>query len=172
MVVTASDLVLYQPSFLPISANIVVGGGIGSPLTGFQGIVDEIFLTSASKSVGEGTNVRYSKFFIRNDDTSDSISDMRVWVLSQEKPNQVNMALEVSAGLAIYDGTQLVTNTSTAPIVTGFSNPTNHSDGLLFANSGIQGAGQAQGIWLRQTITEGLAADGSVPFTVAFGNVN
>lgn len=171
MVVTASDLTLYQPSFLPISANATVGGGVGSPLTEFQSIVDEIFLTSASKAVGQGTNVRYSKLFCRNDDASDSISDMRTWILSQEKPNQINIALEVSAGLAIYDGTQTITDTSIAPVVTGWSNPANHSDGLLFANSGIQGAGEAQGIWLRQTITEGLAADGSVPFQVTFGNI-
>jgi len=172
MAIVASDLVVYKPTFLAVTSGDKVGGPISSGLNLFLGIVDEIFLTSVSKAVAQGNTVQYSKLFCRNDHGSDTLSDVRTWIQSIEHSGQIHIALEVSSGIAVYNASQTISNPTTAPTVTGWSTPFRFSDGLLFANSGFLQVGQAQGVWLRQTISEGLTADASAPFNIAFGNIN
>lgn len=170
MVVTATDLVLYEPSFLAASDADPVGGTIDSGLNPVDGLIDEIFFTSASKPVGQGDNIRYSKVFGRNNNTSLALSNTRVYIGVIEHAGQIEIALEQSAGIAILDGDQLIAGPQTAPTVSAFSAPSTYATGLTVGNSGLLGSLQAQGIWLKQSISEGIAADVSAFVDIVFGN--
>jgi len=171
MVVIASDLVLYEPTFIAAADVDKAGGPISGPLKKVEGILDEIFFTSASKPVGQGSNVRYSKVFARNDNSADVLSDVRVYMGTIEHLGQIAIALEVSSGIAILDGDQVLASPLTAPTVVSFVEPFSYAAGLTIGNSGTLKALSAQGIWLRQTISEGIAADASAPVEVVFGNI-
>lgn len=170
MVVIASDLNLYEPSLVAVTDNDEVGGAISGSLARVDGIVDEIFFTSSSKAVGQGNNTRYSKVFARNDNVSDTLSDVRVYMGAIEHTGQIAIALEQSAGIAILDGDQIIASPQTAPIVSAFSEVFNFANGLTAGFDGILGPLQAQGVWVRQIITEGIDADASAFVDIVFGN--
>ncbi len=170
MVVVASDLVLYEPSLIASTDLDEVGGGVSGTLARVDGIVDEIFFTSSSKPSGSGTTVRYSKIFARNDNISDVISDVRVYFDAREHPGQIEIALEHSLGIAILDGDQILASPLTAPASTAFATPVNYAEGLTIGNSGTLKALSVQGVWLKQTISEGINSDASAFVEVVFGN--
>lgn len=169
-VVVASDLNLYEPSFLAASDGDPVGGAIDTGLNPINGIVDEIFFTSSSKPVGQGANVRYSKLFARNDNITATISDMRVYIDALEHSGQIEIALEQSAGIAILDGSQLIVGPKTAPIVGSFTAPTNYAGGLTIGADGLMGPLKKQGIWIKQSISENIGTDVSAFVDITFGN--
>lgn len=171
MVVIQSDLVLYEPTFIAATDADKVGGPTSSPLKKVDGIVDEIFFTSASKPVGQGSNVRYSKVFARNDNLSDALSAVRVYMGTIEHQGQIQIALEVSSSIAILDGDQIIASPQTAPTVVAFVEPFSYAAGLTVGIDGILGAKKAQGIWLKQIISEGIVADASAPVEIIFGNI-
>ena len=168
--VIPSDLVLYEPSLIASTDDDEVGGGVSGTLEKVDGIVDEIFFTSASKPVGQGATVRYSKAFARNDNATEILSDTRVYLGIREHPGQIEIALEHSLGIAILDGDQILASPLTAPAATSFSTPLNYAAGLTVGNSGWLTAQSAQGIWLKQSISEGIAADASAVVQIVFGN--
>jgi len=170
MVVAATDLVLYEPSFLALSDGDKIGGKVSAALNPVDGLIDEIFFTSSSKPVGQGANVRYAKVFARNDNTTDGLSDVRVYINVIEHTGQVKIALATSAGIAILDDDQVTAGPRTAPTGT-FTSPTNYAAGLTVGNGGFLGPLKAQGIWLKQSISEGIVADVSAFIDIAFGNV-
>lgn len=169
MVVTATDLVLYEPSFLAASDADPVGGVIDTGLNTVDGLIDEILFTSASNPVGGGATVRYSKVFARNDNIS-GLPDTRVYIGVIEHAGQIEIALEQVAGIAILDGSQLIVGPKTAPVVSSFSAPATYAAGLTVGNNGLLGSLEAQGIWLKQSIPEGIVADVSAFVDIVFGN--
>jgi len=170
MVVAATDLVLYEPSFLASSDGNKVGGAISSALNPVDGLIDEIFFTGSSKPVGQGANVRYSKVIARNDNITSGLSDTRVYITALEHTGQISIALEQSAGIAILDGTETIVGPRTAPVVSAFSAPTTYAAGLTVGNGGLLGPLKAQGIWLKQSISEGIGSDVSAFVDITFGN--
>ncbi len=170
MVVIASDLNLYEPSLVAVTDADPVGGAISGSLARVDGIVDEIFFTSSSKALGGGNNTRYSKVFARNDNSADTLSDVRVYLGNVEHFGQIAFALEQSAGIAILDGDQIIASPQTAPVVSSFSQVATYAAGITVGADGLLGPLKAQGVWIRQIITEGINADGSAFVDVVFGN--
>ena len=53
---------------------------------------------------------------------------------------------------------------------TTFSKPFSYADGLPVGNSSLLGSTQAQGIWIKQSISAGIASDASAFVDIKFGN--
>ena len=109
------------------------------------------FYNAIAEATGGSTRTYYEKVFIKNTNGTDALTVAQI-VLQADPAGVITFALEVTLGGTTDNGAS--NNRQVAPAGFTFDATTKN-----VAASQVLGAGLAQGMWLKLTLTAGLAAN-------------
>ena len=176
MAASLGHLSLILSSFQAASDGAVEGGKVSHNNAGLPAGKNLFLFATTSKPTGQGITRHYKKMFFKNFSV-DRVVNAKIWIDSQERSPQIKIAHERNAlnGGHIIDGSDRVAAPTTKPAnltLTNFTLATNSTNAIQAGGSGSLPGGSAFGIWVLQTISEGLLADSSVPATFKLSAAN
>lgn len=163
MPIVSADI-QYRLSGGAANANVNASlGGAKSSTVMTQGTVGNLFDTISSAETAAG-DVEYRCIYVHNNHGTLTLQNAVLWVTANTPDANTDAA--VALGSSAVGGTeQTIADEGTAPTGVTFSAPTTKGTGLAIGNIP---AGSHKAIWLRRTVTAGMAAtnDDGVQFRV------
>ena len=173
MAISASEIKFYLSERIPLTIVGTAGGSISTDL--LTSLVNTLFPTRAARATGGSALTFFAKVFLKNTNGSQTMTSLKVYLLSQEYPSapegpQIFFALEESGGVVVVDGTDTTNPPTQMPANLSGSDFSNWDldNALIVGGTGQLGPGQGQGIWLMQILPAGLTADAYVSATLAW----
>ena len=136
------------------------GGGVITKTKTFNSIFDDI--SGAEAAAGD---VEYRCIYIKNEHATLGLTTPKVWIEANvaNANDMIDIGLDLGGVNAVAD-TIVDESTAPDPAVTFSHACTSYATGLALSTT--LGPGQVQGIWIRRTITAGMAADDDEAFTL------
>jgi hypothetical protein len=166
MPVTSEDLVAYYSGGASNDDPALSIGGVMSSEEIPDGVLQNLF---PNVSFGEATSgiVRYRCFYLANDNDTDDVDDVTLWIEVQTPSATTAVAIGLDdAGIGDGSSTGVATEPAddvTEPDDVVFTAPANEGAGLVI---GTLGAGDVIAVWVRLTVEEETAPLPSDAFTL------
>lgn len=143
------------------ASNTTPGNSLGGVISSTAVPVTTIFDAVASSESAAGS-VEYRCVYVRNNNTTLTLSNARVWLSVVSTNAKATHAIGV--GTSAVNGTeQTVANETTAPSGITFASPTVIGDAIAI---GDLPPTQHRAIWIRRTVPAGTTPSGSDGFTI------